>query len=63
MPNLTRLLMIVFVASIFCLCPLSGCEDNDAFENAGEKIDEAVDDAGEAIEDAGDKIKDATDGE
>jgi len=37
-----------------------GCEDG-IFEDAGEEVDEAVDDAGDAIEDAGDKIDDAVD--
>jgi hypothetical protein len=37
---------------------INGCEKGPA-ENAGEAIDEAIEDAGDAIEDAGDAIEDA----
>lgn len=40
---------------------LTSCGDGEA-EAAGEKIDEAADDAQDALEDAGDEIEDATDG-
>ena len=36
---------------------LAACGDNDA-EDAGEKVDEMVSDAGDAAEDAGDEMKD-----
>lgn len=39
----------------------TACTDDNAFEDAGEAVDEAVDDAGDAIEDAGDKVEDAVD--
>ena len=39
---------------------LAACSDNQA-ENAGEKVDEMVHDAGNAIEDAGDKVSDMAD--
>lgn len=41
-----------------------GCDDDDdidSAEEAGEKVDEAVDDAGDAAEEAGDDMKHATD--
>lgn len=41
---------------------LTGCEDKGPAEEAGEKIDEAIDDAGDAIEDAGDEVEKETDG-
>ena len=37
---------------------VAACSDNDA-EEAGEQIDQMVDDAGDAMEDAGDSISDA----
>ncbi len=43
------------------LSTLSSCEKGGA-ENAGEAVDEAIDDAGDAIEDAGDAVEDAVDG-
>ena len=42
-------------------CALSACNDDGPFEEAGEKVDDAIDDAGDAVEDLGDEIDDATD--
>ena len=38
--------------------PLGACDEEGPAEEAGENIDDAVDDAGEAIEDAGEAIDD-----
>jgi hypothetical protein len=47
---------------LLLVCPvLYGCPEEGPAERAGEKIDEAVDDAGDAIEEAGDELEDATD--
>ncbi|HEY8156267.1 MAG TPA: hypothetical protein VII72_19210 [Myxococcota bacterium] len=35
------------------------CREEGAGERAGQKIDEAVEDAGEAVEDAGEAVEDA----
>jgi len=40
---------------------VSACETDGPAERAGEKVDNAVDDAGDAVKDAGDKVKDAVD--
>ena len=40
---------------------LAGCPDDGPMENAGEKVDEAVDEAGDKLEEAGDKVEDAVD--
>ena len=46
------LLLLVTIA-------LTGCEKDGPMENAGEKIDNSIENAGQALEDAGDKVKDA----
>ena len=51
----TTLATLVAVAGLFAL---TGCGE----KSAGEKLDDAVDDAGDAVEDAGDAAKDALDG-
>jgi hypothetical protein len=48
--------LITFVA----IFGLTACSDDKA-ENAGEKVDEMVHDAGNALEDAGDKVGDMAD--
>ncbi|WP_077343136.1 hypothetical protein [Pseudocolwellia agarivorans] len=48
------LLLLTIIAAL----GLTACTDNKA-ENAGEKIDKVMSDAGNAVEDAGDSIKDA----
>ena len=40
---------------------LSGCDDDNGFENAGEKIDESVEEVGDEIEDAADEVEDELD--
>lgn len=45
-------LMALLVGAAFCLLP--ACGNDSPLEDAGEKADEAVRDAGRAIEDAGD---------
>jgi hypothetical protein len=54
--NTLRVLQLAMLPAIalFALAPITGCSDGPA-ENAGEEVDEA-------IEEAGDEIKDATDG-
>lgn len=51
-----KTLMTFLFASIFTL-GLAGCDDGKA-ENTGEKIDEAVQDAGNAVEDACEDVTD-----
>lgn len=46
---------------VLCLCGVWGCEEDSAFENAGEEIDEAVEEVGDELEDAGDEIEDELD--
>ena len=52
----------ILILSIFFAFTLvvAGCNNEGPAENAGEKIDETVEDVGDAVEDAGDKIQDAT---
>ncbi|MCK2185507.1 hypothetical protein MYL53_16030 [Halomonas sp. YJPS3-2] len=40
---------------------LAACEDEGPAEQAGENIDEAVDQAGESVEEMGDSVEDAAD--
>ncbi len=51
--------MIVLISVVFALL-LAGCEKNGSAENAGKKIDNAVESAGDKIKDMGDSIKDST---
>ena len=48
------LLAMVFCASVF----ITGCDDQGAAEEAGEKIDETVEDVGEEAEDAAEDLQD-----
>lgn len=53
------------VASVMLLgtsVTMTGCDNDNAFENMGEEIDDAADDAADAIEDAADEVDDAVDG-
>ena len=57
---MTRLVRVLAVA-VFALL-LWGCpEKKGPLEKAGEKIDNAVEDAGDKIEDAADEVEDAVD--
>lgn len=38
-----------------------GCEKDGPAEELGEKVDDAIDDAGDAMEDAADEVEDAID--
>ncbi|MGI1945541.1 hypothetical protein [Shewanella glacialipiscicola] len=49
-------LMSTAALTLFLALGLSACSDNNA-ESAGEKIDEAITDAGNAIEDACEDVK------
>ncbi len=52
------------VLSVLCLTAALGvmaCEKKGPAERAGEKVDDAVDEAGDAVKDAGVKVKDAVD--
>jgi hypothetical protein len=44
----------------FAAFGLAGCEDR-PFEDAGEELDDRIDDAGDALEEAGDEVEDAVD--
>ena len=48
----------VFLLAAMLAVGINGCEKGPA-ENAGEAIDEAIEDAGEAIEDAQESVEDA----
>lgn len=54
----TLLIVLAFAFGGLSLATMSGCEDG-PLEEAGESIDDAVDDAGDKLEDAGDEIEDA----
>ena len=57
---MTRLVRVLAVA-VFALL-LWGCpEKKGPLEKAGEKIDNAVEDAGDKLEDAADEVEDAVD--
>ncbi len=45
------------VLSAFLMLGIAACEKKGPMEKAGEKIDNAADDAGDALEKAGDKIE------
>ncbi|WP_372943777.1 hypothetical protein [Shewanella sp.] len=53
-----KLLKLITMASLMVLliAGLSACSDNKA-ENAGEKVDEMIQDAGNAVEDACEDVK------
>ncbi|MFC4700457.1 hypothetical protein ACFO4O_09830 [Glaciecola siphonariae] len=59
MTNVIKKLGTFSLAAFFALS-LAACADNDA-EEAGEKIDEIVTDAGNAIEDACEDVKENAD--
>lgn len=51
-----------------CLIPLAlacglfvGCEDDNALERAGDKVEDAAEEVGDKIEDAADEVEDAVD--
>ncbi len=47
---------------LFCLAfSLAACESDGPAENAGERLDEAVENTGDAMRDAGDNIEDTFD--
>lgn len=52
---------LLTAAAFAVLLFVAGCSDDGPAENAGEAVDEAVEDAGDAVEEAGDKVEDATD--
>jgi predicted small secreted protein len=56
MDMLKKLVMLSLVLSSVTF--MSGCNDNSA-EEAGEKIDEVVTDAGNAVEDACEEVKES----
>lgn len=51
----------LLLAPWLALAGCDGCEREGPAERAGEKVDDAVEDAGDAAEDAGDKVEDALD--
>ncbi len=55
-----------FLALAAAPLAMTGCEDDNAVEEAVEDtedtVDDAVDDAGDAIDDAADEVEDAVDG-
>lgn len=59
--SLLKKLFLVLITCLF-MFGLSGCPDQEGpAERTGEKMDEAVEDAGEEMEEAGDKIEDSVD--
>ncbi len=54
-------ILAMFFAPVFLLS-LAACEQQGPAEEAGEAIDDAVDEAGDAVEEAGDAVEDATSG-
>ena len=58
MENLLRLVMVFFMAATL---GLSACDSKGPAEKAGEKIDQAVENAGDTLEKVGDKIEEAAD--
>lgn len=59
MPNILRLMVIVAIFFSIGFVAI-GCEKKGPAEKAGEKIDQAVEDAGDQIEEAGDAVEEAT---
>lgn len=55
-------LMLALLATLAFSGTMIGCQEQGPAENAGEAVDDAVDEAGDAMEDAGDSIENATDG-
>ena len=55
--KIKKMIVLMFVAFTLLLV---GCEKDGPAENAGKKIDNAVEDAGDKIKDMGDSIKDST---
>lgn len=53
--------MTVWMLALGVAFGVAGCEEKGPMEEAGERMDDALDDAGDAIEDAGDKVEDAVD--
>lgn len=59
--NKNRIFTIVAASASLACLGLVGCDDDDAFEETGERIDEGFDDAGDAMDDAADDIEDGFD--
>jgi hypothetical protein len=49
-PSAESAVMAKWLLVALLVCPLVGCDQDGPMENAGEKVDRAVDDAGDAIE-------------
>lgn len=47
---------LLILLSCLAFLSLQACEEEGAFEGAGEEIDEGVDNTGDAFEDAGDEV-------
>ncbi len=55
--KIVTVMLLLLAGSVY-----TACEQNDgAFEEAGEQMDQSVDNAKDAVEEAGDEIEDATD--
>jgi uncharacterized protein YjbJ (UPF0337 family) len=52
--------LIMFLSLIILAAGIAGCEKEGPAEKAGEKIDEAIEQAGDKLEKAGDKIEEKT---
>lgn len=60
--NTSRLFGVFAAASLGAVAlPMVGCEDAGPAEEAGEAIDDAVDDTADALDDAADDVGDAVD--
>ncbi len=54
-----RKLLVILAVGLF-MGGLAACDSEGPAEQAGEAVDNAVDEAGEAAEEAGDAVEDAT---
>lgn len=56
---------VKYILLVFCLTLMlgftMGCEQDGPAEEAGETIDQTIEEAGDKLEDAGDKIEDSVD--
>ncbi len=57
-----RALLLAALFGLGTIAGVSGCDTNEGpFEEAGEQVDDAVDETQDAADDAGDEIEDAAD--
>lgn len=61
MNKTTRTLFFLILLALFSASALTGCEDPGPAEQAGQDIDEAVEEAGDKLEEMGDEVEEETD--